>query len=221
MNTDITPTGYIGLHEAACRLGGVKDLSETDRLVYDTPDYLADAEAITSATTNLRQWLCDGVLFGYHRVVSGRMEKVPEVIWADSNACLQNPSPRQDPQFNDIHYFDNRGIEFDGKRNNVLLVEGELEKVIRDGAPPSPLLKIKGKPGRLKGDGMKPDENWLDKMQVLVTQGKTIYAAAADVFHENKKALKAGTTATDLNIIKRLYDKYRRSTRAGSPFATN
>ena len=219
--SDITPTGYISLHDASRLLARIDDYTEADHEWLDIGDRLNDAQAMHDATRELRQHLCNGVLVGYYFVGDGKSHRVPEGTWTEDEACLERVD--RDLGFEHLYFFHSRGIEIGSVRQPVFLSESEFEKFQKSGAEPKKTMapKDKGTPGRRKGDGSKPDEKWLDAMQEKVLRGASVYEAASDIFHENIMALKAESDAEDLNIIKRLYDKYRRSKRAGSPLASN
>ncbi len=217
----VTPTEYISLHDALRRLAKIEDYKEGVDEWFDIGDRLNDAQAMHDATQEMRQHLCDSLLTGYYFLGGGKPHPVPEGTWTEDEACLKRAGP--DLGFERLYFFHSRGIVIDSVRRPVFLSEREFKKFQKGGPAPKKSMAPKDKktPGRRKGEWTIHDEDWLDEMQKKVLRGKTIYAAAQDVFFENKKTLRAKSTARDENIIKRLYDKYRKSTRAGSLLATD
>jgi hypothetical protein len=218
---DTAPTGYISLFSALKNLAGIDEYTEANLECLDIGDRLNDAQAMHDTTQVLRQHLCDSVLTGYYLVGDGKPHPVQVVTWTLDEACLEHAGV--DFGFKHLLHFHHRGIEVNDVRFPVFLIEREFEKLRKGEAKPAKSMvpKIKLKPGPRKGDNEKQDSVWLDMMEKKVLQGKSVYNAASDTFHENKEALKAGSAAKDESIIKRLYDKYRKTTRAGSPLSTD
>ena len=127
MMGDTTPTDYISLHDALRGLAKIDDYTEGGLERLDIADQLKDAQAMHDATQEMRQHLCDSVLTGYHFLGDGKPHPVPEGTWTEDEACLQRAGP--DQGFERLWHFHRRGIQMNGVRWPVFLIESEFEKL--------------------------------------------------------------------------------------------
>jgi hypothetical protein len=217
----VTPTGYISLHDALRRLAKIDDYKEGDDEWFDIGDRLNDAQAMHHATQEMRQHLCDSLLTGYYFPGGGKPHPVPEGTWTEDDACLERVGP--DLGLEHLWHFHRRGIQVNGVRWPVFLIESEFEKLRKGEAKPKTSMapKIKRGRGRPKGVGGFDDELWLDKMQEFVHLGKRPLKAANEVLFLHEKEIEWEKGTDVLNVIHRLYKKYMKSDRLKEPPASD
>lgn len=220
MKRGLAPKGYISIHDAVAVMADLQDYAPEDAQWLDFGDRLADAEAIAAAVGELRQRLCDGELTAHYQPEQGKKAPVPEWIWSGDEASLQRAGSF-DP-FDKVYLFHTDGIEIDGIRHRVFLVEAEFEALQRRDTKPNPSLaaKIKRKQGRPKGVGAFDDDRWLDEMERLVRSGWRPYSAAVEVVARYGKDIQRKDGIGDPSVIARLYKKYVKSGRLESSPAT-
>jgi hypothetical protein len=217
MTRDLMPTGYLGIHEAAKILEEVEPITEKDIFCYDTGDHLNKAAAIDAATKKIRQCLCDGEMTGYFQMQTGEIKSVPEWTWADGETCMGHMS--NDQQFDGLLYFHSDGVEIDGVRSKVFLLEEEFE-ALRNGeikSTPRPKSKSKRRPGRPAGVGACEDDDWILAIDKLVKDGIGPKTAANSIVAAHSNEIERNEGTPDDSVAQRLYRKWKAT--FGSPSA--
>jgi hypothetical protein len=219
MTDDITPTGYISLHDALWRLAGIDEYTEGDIEWLDIGDRLNDAQTMHDATQALRQYLCNAALVGYYFVGDGKPHPVSEGTWTEDEACLQRAGPVWD--FEHVYLFHSRGIEIAGERRPVFLVEADLEALLKGVAKPKKSMAPRQdrKRGRRKGSSPVDDndEEYLLMMDPMIEQGDPIMTAADIVVSNHKdKIWRKTPEVDDKSVSARLQRKWRETRRSSS-----
>lgn len=216
---EITPSGYISLHDALRHLAKIEDYKEGDDEWFDIGDRLNDAQALHDATEKIRQHLCDSELTGYYFPGGGKPHPVPEGTWTEDEACLERAGP--DQGFERLWYFHRRGIQVNDVRWPVFLIESEFEKLRKGETRPKTSMAPKINHGRGRPKGSSPidddDEEFLLLMDPMIEQGDTIMTAADIVVAENRGRVWRDTSKTkDASVSSRFQRKWNKTRRPSS-----